>query len=188
MKRVFVTVGTQLAFDRLIEAMDAWAATAEGVEVFAQIGPSDYQPRHMAFKGFVTPGHCHSAMSAADVIVGHAGMGTILGSLELGKPVLVMPRLEAKGEHRSDHQVATAKRFDGRPGVTVAWDESALPGALAAAGERAARAGIEPTADPELIDAIGGFIRSVKRSRFLGHRRITTDGRDAGGLRPAGSQ
>ncbi|MEO0587193.1 MAG: glycosyltransferase, partial [Planctomycetota bacterium] len=132
MKKVFVTVGTQLAFDRLIEAMDAWSATAEGVEVFAQVGPSKVEPVHMKFKGFITPGHCQSAMASADVIVGHAGMGTILGALEHGKPVLVMPRLEAKGEHRSDHQVATAKRFDGRPGVAVAWDETELPAALAA--------------------------------------------------------
>ncbi len=37
---IFVTVGEQLPFDRLVRAVDEWAA-ASGKEVFAQIGNSE---------------------------------------------------------------------------------------------------------------------------------------------------
>ena len=52
---IFVTVGTQLAFDRLVSAVDTWASTAGGDEVFAQIGPSALQPKRLKYKDFVSP-------------------------------------------------------------------------------------------------------------------------------------
>jgi UDP-N-acetylglucosamine transferase subunit ALG13 len=89
---IFVTVGTQLPFDRMVAAVDAWAALAPGQQVFAQIGPTDLRPRHIDHRAFVSPAECHELMLAADAIVAHAGMGTILRALELGKPLLVLPR------------------------------------------------------------------------------------------------
>ena len=68
-------------------------------------------------------------MLAADAVVAHAGIGTILGALELGKPTVVMPRRAALGEHRNDHQLATARRFSG-PGIAVALDEHELAAEL----------------------------------------------------------
>ena len=53
-------------------------------------------------------------------------MGTILTALELGKPLLVMPRRAALGEHRNDHQLATVRRFAELGSVEVALDESEL--------------------------------------------------------------
>ena len=41
---IFATVGTQLPFDRLIVALDQWAASSPDVEVFAQIGRGEYRP------------------------------------------------------------------------------------------------------------------------------------------------
>ncbi len=49
---IFATVGTQLPFDRLIRALDGWAASNGGVEVFAQIGRGEYEPSHI---GSATP-------------------------------------------------------------------------------------------------------------------------------------
>jgi UDP-N-acetylglucosamine transferase subunit ALG13 len=108
---IFVTVGTQVAFDRLITAVDEWAGAAVGREVFAQIGPTRLRPRHIEYAPFVSPQECTERMLAAKAIVAHAGMGTILTALEMGKPLLVMPRRAALGEHRNDHQLATAHRF-----------------------------------------------------------------------------
>ena len=63
-------------------------------------------------------------MRSSTAIVAHAGMGTILTALELGKPLLIMPRRAALGEHRNDHQLATAERFAAVDGVKVAFDET----------------------------------------------------------------
>ena len=63
-------------------------------------------------------------------MVAHCGMGSILSALSHGKPIVVMPRSAAKGEHRNEHQFATAQRFSDQPGVTVAWDEADLRNCL----------------------------------------------------------
>ncbi len=54
-------------------------------------------------------------------------MGSILTALELEKPIIIFPRRAALGEHRNEHQLATAKKFSGRTeGVYVAFDEAEL--------------------------------------------------------------
>lgn len=127
---IFVTVGTQLPFDRLISAVDEWAGATPSRRVFAQIGPSRMTPRHIKHARFISPEQCSERMAAADAIVAHAGIGTILTALELGKPVLVMPRRAEFAEHRNDHQLATASRFAELGGVSVAFDETELSARL----------------------------------------------------------
>lgn len=157
---IFVTVGTQLPFDRLIHAVDAWASVSRE-EVFAQIGPSSHRPRGMRFAPFVSPGRCRALMADADAVVAHAGMGTIIGALELGKPVIVMPRRASLGEHRNEHQLATAERLGGLGHVRVAWDESELPALLDAREVGPGRgARLHPYASDRLISALAHFINA----------------------------
>lgn len=123
---IFVTVGTQLPFDRLVSAVDRWAATQAGLDVFAQVGPARERPRHLPHADFLTPARANTLMREATLIVAHAGMGTVLTALELRKPIVIMPRLASLGEHRNEHQMATARWLQGRSGVHVAWDEAGL--------------------------------------------------------------
>lgn len=118
---IFVTVGEQLPFDRLITAVDNWASDS-GKEVFAQIGNSQLKPKNIQYKKHIDPLEFKRIFLAADFIIAHAGMGTIITALELGKPLLVMPRQACFGEHRNDHQLATAKRFLEQGYITVAND------------------------------------------------------------------
>lgn len=167
---IFVTVGTQLAFDRLIGAVDAWAQGRPESRVFAQVGPTSLEPRHIDYAPFVSPVECHERMLGATAIVAHAGMGTILTALELGKPVLVMPRSAALREHRNDHQLATARRFAELGRVSVAFDESELPARLDALHRLAAQQPISPYASERFIDALRAFIE---------HRPLRTRAYDA---------
>jgi UDP-N-acetylglucosamine transferase subunit ALG13 len=155
---IFVTVGTQLRFDRLVSVVDEWAAGRPASEVFAQVGPTELEPRHIAYRQFISPAECRERMRGARAIVAHAGMGTILTALELGKPVLVMPRLAALGEHRNDHQVATARRFEELGRVSVAYDEHDLPAKLEELERLAAGAPISPYAPDRFISALRAFI------------------------------
>lgn len=122
---IFVTVGEQLPFDRLIRAMDQWAAQRHE-KIFAQIGSSAYKPNHLQFKNFLEHDEYRIKMQEAQLIVGHAGMGTIISAIEMGKPIIVMPRKASLGEHRNDHQLATARRFSSLEFVSVAFDENQL--------------------------------------------------------------
>jgi len=165
---IFLTVGTQLPFDRLVRALDAWCAAAHRNDVFGQIadpGPGGYRPRHFEWSGFVEPAEFQRRFEAADLVVAHAGMGSLITALTLAKPILVMPRRAALKEHRNDHQVATAARFAARPGIIVADTEDDVGPALdriLAGGNGRAGAGIGPFAEQRLIDAVRAAILGGK--------------------------
>lgn len=157
---IFVTVGEQLPFDRLIRTVDDWASDS-GYEVFAQIGDSDLTPSNIQYKQFLSPEEFKEKFVSAEVIVAHAGMGTIITALELNKPIIVMPRQAALGEHRNDHQFATAKRFLKLNYISVAFDEDGLKKYLIELNDERLclqkRHSVEPA--PLLINTIKDFIR-----------------------------
>jgi UDP-N-acetylglucosamine transferase subunit ALG13 len=155
---IFVTVGSQMPFDRLISAIDEWAGRNPGHDVYAQIGNSTLRPRHMRFTGVMTPAEFSQALRDAQLIVGHAGMGTIITALELGKQLVVMPRLGSLHETRNDHQVATARHFGTQGRVIVAADEAELPGKLDYAITLNGSAPIESQASPRLLATIRAFL------------------------------
>lgn len=156
---IFVTVGTQLPFDRLIEAVDAWAGAGSTAPVFAQIGPSRLRPRHIEYAQFISPAECARRMEQASAIVAHAGMGTILTALELGKPLLVLPRRATLGEHRNEHQLATAHRFSELGKLQVAFDESELPSALDQLNRAVAQPRLDAYAPETFLRSLRAFIK-----------------------------
>lgn len=123
---LFLTVGTQLPFDRLVGAVDAWAAQNDQCEIVAQIGDSRLKPDNLRWTPFMDAQEFKEYFQSADAIVAHAGMGTILTGLDLGKPVVVVPRLTAYGEHRNDHQLATVKQLQRFPLVHPVHDVAGI--------------------------------------------------------------
>lgn len=127
---IFLTVGTQLPFDRMVGAVDAWAGQS-GAEVVAQVGPTKRVFPHLEQFAFLEPMAFDGFFEEARVVIAHAGMGSIIGALSHGKPLVIVPRRAQLGEHRNDHQLATAKRFAETPGLHVAWSENDVPTILA---------------------------------------------------------
>ncbi|MBN8486321.1 MAG: glycosyl transferase family 28 [Burkholderiales bacterium] len=160
---IFVTVGTQLGFDRLVNAVDAWAAANPQHQVYAQIGPSQ-APKAIPYSAFLAPAEADEKMQQANLIVAHAGMGSILTALRLGKPILVLPRRHAQGEHRNDHQMATAKWLSNRPGITVAWDERELMAKLDDPAVFAPAPTLAAQASGPLIDRLAAYLNPAHRS------------------------
>lgn len=155
---IFVTVGSQMPFDRLIRWMDEWVGEQGRTDVEAQIGPSDYQARHLRTTQFLTPSEFRERIAAADAVVGHAGMGTIIESLQLGKPLLVLPRVGALGETRNDHQVATARRFSESGRLLAAYSREELISGLGDLGTHRPTGSLDANASPELIERIRRFV------------------------------
>ena len=52
------------------------------------------------------------AMREADVVIAHAGTGTALTSLRMGKRPILVPRDSTFGQHIDDHQFQTASLLD----------------------------------------------------------------------------
>lgn len=157
---IFATVGTQLPFDRLLHALDSWAALNRQVRVVAQTGRTVASFAHLQARPNLDQRSFAETFAAARVIVAHAGMGTILTALELGKPLILMPRRADLGEHRNDHQLDTAAEMAALSNVTVVEDRSALHEALDAALSTApVQATPAPAvAPPPLIEAVRAFI------------------------------
>ncbi len=110
---IFLTVGTQFQFDRLVKAIDElYDKRFINEEIFGQIGVTSYRPRNFKYAASLDKGMFDDYLKRASVIIGHAGMGTITAALDNNKPLLVMPRFKKHKEIVNDHQVAIAKRFE----------------------------------------------------------------------------
>ncbi len=126
MKVIFVTVGTQLPFDRLLSSIDRWAGNNSDTEVIIQACSSDVEFENIKVTQFFSPQEYKEIVARCDVIIGHAGMGTIITAHEHNTPLVIMSRLYKLGEHRNDHQLSTAKKFREVKGVYVVDDEASL--------------------------------------------------------------
>ena len=155
---IFVTVGSDIPFDRLVRTVDSWARENGRSDVFAQIGRGGWEPEHIEFAPMLRPPEFRERLKASAAVVGHAGMGTILSALQHSKPVLVMPRRGKLGETRNDHQLDTARQLLELGKVNVAFDEEELRAKLDRLGEMEAREAISPYAEPGLISGLRAFI------------------------------
>jgi len=117
---IFVTVGSQLPFDRLVNAIDEWAGLNKETKVIVQAGETNFSAKHCQIKNYLEPVEWEKLLQEAEFIISHAGMGTILKCIDSHKPIIILPREWKLGEIRNDHQLATVKYFEDIPGVYVA--------------------------------------------------------------------
>ena len=159
---IFVTVGTQLPFERLIKAMDEWAADHPDTEVFAQVGETQYVAKHMTCVEKLEPKSYEEKFSKADVVVSHVGMGTIISGLEIAKPLVLMPRLAEKGEHRNNHQLGTAEKFAIYNQIRFVNSPEEMKAAIDASLKQSLEPGAErPETSVNLIKKLKSFVNEV---------------------------
>ncbi len=152
-----------MSFKRLVSAVDEWAVTRGRRDVVAQIGPTDWRPQHLEWVHFLDPQEYREHCQAANFIVAHAGIGSIITALEYGTPVLVMPRRADLGETRNDHQLATANYFGMRGWVSVAMNQYELVAKLDDSNNLGAPPRIGPYASAELLTTIRMFVNGEPR-------------------------
>lgn len=162
--KLFLTVGSMLPFDRMVLAVDDWAAQHPDSEVFAQIGHGARRPQHFETAEMLTPDHYRRRMSWADLVVSHVGMGTVIAAAELQRPLLLMPREVTRGEVTSDHQQATARWLLGRPGLEIVSGEQELLAALDRPRELGSPARLAPTS-PRLLEELKRFTDEAVSAR-----------------------
>ncbi|MFH1239730.1 MAG: PssE/Cps14G family polysaccharide biosynthesis glycosyltransferase [Candidatus Diapherotrites archaeon] len=122
--KVYVTVGThRQQFNRLLEAVDLWVKKSKNTNVFAQTGNSDYLPKHFKSQKFLSDKEYEKNMKNSEVIVTHAGAGTIINALNLKKSIVIIPRLKKFGEHTNDHQLELADVLE-KEGLVLSANEN----------------------------------------------------------------
>ncbi|RYF19994.1 MAG: glycosyl transferase family 28 [Flavobacteriales bacterium] len=162
---IFITIGTQEPFDRLIKAMDEVANLFPEKKFYAQVSDTSYKALHLKTQSFLAPAQFNRLFNEAELIISHAGMGTIISALTQKKPILVVPRLVKFGEHRNEHQLATAKKMEELGYVRVAYDIDALKNEVI---NLLRQTEVKPLrtlgnfASPELLNSLKGLASSVK--------------------------
>jgi UDP-N-acetylglucosamine transferase subunit ALG13 len=158
---IFATVGSLFPFDRLIRLVDEIALEIPEQRFFAQIFDGAYEPKNMPYARLLTRPQFTEKMQSAKLIVAHAGMGSVITAMEMGKPVILVPRIFELGEHTTDHQMATARWLEGRPGIYVCMESNDVRPAIAAVLARQEVGDAMPRAAPEpFIRKIREFIAS----------------------------
>lgn len=126
---IFATVGTQLPFPRFVAALDGIAARHR-LEIFAQTNEPTASYPNLRTRANLGPAELEAAAAEADLIAGHAGIGTVLLAKRLRRPLILFPRRASLGEHRNEHQLATVAHLKQMTGIHVAEDEAALEALL----------------------------------------------------------
>ncbi|MFC7367399.1 glycosyltransferase [Vreelandella zhaodongensis] len=130
---IFITVGTQLPFDRLLEYFDEWRnQVGYAGKVVAQVGEgSQFSSPTIEMFETLSSEEYYQWFCQADGVVSHAGMGSILSCLDHRKRGVFLPRQHALGEHRNDHQRDTAEAFEGKyPSLVFCTEKEAFFNAL----------------------------------------------------------
>lgn len=122
---IFATTGTQVPFDRFVRIVDEIAAGLDE-EVVVQAFQDNYVPKNVRMVNFLEPDEFDRVFACARIIVAHAGIGTIVSALMQEKPLIIFPRIAALGEHRNEHQLATAAQMEKMGYAYVARDEEQL--------------------------------------------------------------
>lgn len=106
--RVFVTVGANqhAGFERLLHEL--YHLIPRDWSSYWQYGPSDIGGLDIEGSRTLSAKDMMHELELADVIVSHAGTGSILSALMAGKIPIVVPRTASEGEHVDEHQLDLA--------------------------------------------------------------------------------
>ncbi len=114
---ILVTVGTQF-FDELIDEVDRLAgarafdrfAGAAPARVFAQIGLQQKLPRHIEHVAFDRD--LVNKARSADLIITHAGTGSLLEFLPMGRPLIAVANPTKADNHQLEFLHALDDEYD----------------------------------------------------------------------------
>jgi len=183
--RILVIVGTDHhPFDRLISWTNTWLSQhqEQAGRSFVQWGTAAVRPACPGAE-LLEVGELARLLDQAEVIVCHAGPGTIAEAWARGRMPIVVPRLARLGEHVDDHQSEFCERFTALGRIAVASSLADFTRLLAEAGTEPARFSVtssNSTAD-QAIARLGTLVEElvsypkrqslIAKGHYFWHRR-----------------
>lgn len=158
---IFASVGTQLAFPRMIGMLRELIA----VHDYRFIAQTNEPEEHVQLVGRLdgrtkmAPDEYEAVTDECSVMISHAGIGSIISASNHGKPIIMVPRRHALGEHRNDHQMETARRFEGRPGIYIAESAEEISALLSSSLVPCGGASVSTS----LVQGLNDFIKGSSR-------------------------
>jgi len=98
MLKLFVTVGTT-EFDNLIKHVDLNLGDSKDFLITAQISDhACYKPQYIQSFNFID--NIDNEIERADIVITHAGAGSVYSLLERGKKIIVVPNISRVDHHQ----------------------------------------------------------------------------------------
>lgn len=99
---ILVTLGTQKQqFTRILDYIEKSNIKDK---IIVQAGHTKYKSKKMKIFDFISYEEMNKYVNDADIIITHAGTGSITGPLKIGKKVIACARKSKFLEHVDDHQ------------------------------------------------------------------------------------
>jgi len=125
---IFATVGThQDPFERMIAGLEQLPNRDQLVVQYGYARPPEGVGRAIDFIPFE---EMEANFAAAEAVITHAGVGSILCARRAGHLPIVVPRFAELGEHVDDHQVELTRALAERGEVEPVWRDEEIATAL----------------------------------------------------------
>jgi UDP-N-acetylglucosamine transferase subunit ALG13 len=161
----FVTVGNaRQPFARMLRAVVVIADDLPG-PLFVQSGATPFHDSRFEIEPFLSIAEFERRVAQSELVITHAGAGSVITAVRAGKVPVVVPRLAVEGEHVDDHQTEFAREL-ARAGRVVAVEN--VSDILAGVREARARQGKPPEAQrpSSMIGMVADVLRGyADRSR-----------------------
>jgi len=155
---IFATCGSShLPFQRMMDALGA----CDPASLYLQHGPA-VPPPGVRADAYLSFAQVVDQIEKAEVVVSHAGVGSILCALRAGHTPIVFPRLKRYAETVDDHQAELARALAERGTVIAAWSPDELAAAVRSAPPR--RMAAEAASDALHMAVHAAIIGGHKRS------------------------
>lgn len=159
---ILVMLGTQNNdFHRLLDEIEKNIEKGNiNEEVIVQAGYTKYKSNKMKIFSMTSKENLEELVEKSDLIITHAGVGSIEMSLEQNKKVIAVPRLKRFGEHVNDHQKDIERKLDEKGCLIGIDDVSELDVALKKVKKFIPKKYEKPKSD-EIINTIKTFIDKI---------------------------
>jgi UDP-N-acetylglucosamine--N-acetylmuramyl-(pentapeptide) pyrophosphoryl-undecaprenol N-acetylglucosamine transferase len=112
---IFLSLGTHEApFTRAVDLVTPLATSDRPLLIQHGHTPIKNGIPHITWEMYMSYDEVIQAMTDAEMVICHAGVGTIMTALKLGHRPIVIPRLQQNNEHVDNHQHDIANRLADR--------------------------------------------------------------------------
>lgn len=110
---IFITLGTQkFPFPRLLNQVEYLLKNNFiNDTVICQTGFTKFHSDQMQCFNFIEKDFFQECLKNSDLIISHAGAGTITSALKNNKNLIIVPRMQKYHEHIDDHQLEISHIF-----------------------------------------------------------------------------
>lgn len=157
-KKVFVTLGSHpQPFIRLLN--EIIKQKYDEFDFFVQTGFTNFEfkKNNFQFEKFLSDSEFKKKIKESDLVISHAGAGTIINTLSLEVPLILVPRLKEFGEHTDNHQLELAEAMNNNKKCISVFEISNLFSAI----QNAKKTKVESNKN-KIVNRINNYLNNLE--------------------------